>query len=102
MTKSEKSKKRQPHTEMYQAILALETLDECIRFFEDLCSVTELNAIEQRYHVARMLSQGHIYSDIQEKTGASSATISRVNRSLHYGADSYETVFKRLDKDKES
>lgn len=97
MTKGPKNAKREPHIEMYQAILALESLDECVRFFDDLCSKTELRAIEQRYQVARMLNDGHIYSTIQEKTGASSATISRVNRSLHYGADSYEGIFKRLD-----
>lgn len=101
MTENTDKKKRQPHIEMYRAILALETLDECIRFFDDLCSVTELRAIEQRFQVARMLSDGHIYSTIQEQTGASSATISRVNRSLLYGADSYEVIFKRLDEMKD-
>ena len=83
---------------MYEAILTLETLDECINFFDDLCSVTELRAIEQRYHVARLLNDGHIYSTILEQTGASSATISRVNRSLLYGKGSYGIVFSRLDK----
>ncbi|MCL2126341.1 MAG: YerC/YecD family TrpR-related protein [Oscillospiraceae bacterium] len=95
--KNDKNGKREPHKEMYEAILTLETLDECIRFFDDLCSVTELCAIEQRYQVARMLSEGNIYSTILEQTGASSATISRVNRSLRYGADGYDVVFKRLD-----
>jgi len=97
---SKKSKQREPHMEMYEAILTLKTLDECVRFFDDLCSVTELRAIEQRFQVARLLSQGNIYSSILEQTGASSATISRVNRSLHYGADSYEIVFRRLDEKK--
>ena len=97
MNKKEKGVKREPFMEMYEAILTLETLDECVRFFDDLCSVTELRAIEQRYQVARMLNEGHIYSTILEQTGASSATISRVNRSLQYGADGYEVVFKRLD-----
>ena len=83
--------------EMYEAILTLETLDECVRFFDDLCSVTELRAIEQRYQVARMLNEGHVYSTILEQTGASSATVSRVNRSLQYGMDGYEVVFRRLD-----
>ena len=92
-----KGAKREPHREMYEAILTLKTLDECIRFFDDLCSVTELRAIEQRYQVARMLNEGNIYSNILEKTGASSATISRVNRSLHYGKNGYEIVFERLD-----
>ena len=83
--------------EMYEATLTLETLDECVKFFDDLCSVTELRAIEQRFQVARMLDAGHIYSAILEETGASSATISRVNRSLHFGKGAYEIVFKRLD-----
>ena len=81
---------------MYEAILTLETVEECIKFFDDLCSVTELRAIEQRYHVARLLSDGHVYNTILEQTGASSATISRVNRSLQYGAGGYEVVFGRL------
>ena len=100
MNKSAKGTKREPYLEMYEAILTLETLDECVRFFDDLCSVTELRAIEQRYQVARMLNDGHIYNTIVEQTGASSATISRVNRSLHYGLDGYEVVFKRMDKEK--
>ena len=95
-----KAQKKEPFIEMYEAVLTLKTLDECIAFFDDLCSVTELRSIEQRYQVARMLSDGHVYNTIQEKTGASSATISRVNRSLLYGADSYKTVFERLDKKK--
>ena len=100
MIKNKKGIKREPYQEMYEAILTLETLDECIRFFDDLCSVTELRAIEQRYQVARLLREGHIYSTILDQTGASSATISRVNRSLHYGVDGYEVVFKRLDEKK--
>ncbi len=95
MNKSPKNKKDR-NTEMYEAILTLETVDECIRFFDDLCSVTELRAMEQRYQVAVLLSQGHIYNSILEQTGASSATISRVNRSLMYGSDGYEIAFKRL------
>ena len=97
MNKLAKGDKREPFIEMYEAILTLETIDECVRFFDDLCSVTELRAIEQRYQVARMLNEGHVYSTIMEQTGASSATVSRVNRSLQYGADGYEVVFKRLD-----
>ena len=95
-----KTPKKEPFIEMYEAILSLKTLGECIGFFDDLCSVTELRSIEQRYQVARMLSDGQVYSTIQEKTGASSATISRVNRSLHYGTDSYKIVFERLDNNK--
>ena len=97
MSRGIKGTKKEPYTEMYEAILSLETIDECIRFFDDLCSVTELRAIEQRFQVARLLSQGHVYNTILEQTGASSATISRVNRSLHYGKDGYASVFKRLD-----
>ncbi len=81
---------------MYRAILSLETVDECMRFFDDLCTVTELQAMEQRYQVAVLLNKGLIYNDILSQTGASSATISRVNRSLQYGRDGYEIVFRRL------
>ena len=98
MDKKVKGVKREPFKEMYEAILTLETLDECIKLFDDLCSVTELRALEQRYHVASLLNDGHIYSTILEQTGASSATISRVNRSLLYGAGGYEVVFGRLGK----
>jgi TrpR-related protein YerC/YecD len=81
---------------MYKAILTLETVEEAMQFFDDLCTVSELQAMEQRYQVAVLLNEGLIYNDILEKTGASSATISRVNRSLQYGADGYAVVFKRL------
>ena len=81
---------------LFQAILALETPEECYRFFDDLCTVPELKAMEQRMEVAMLLDQGLIYSDILERTGASSATISRVNRCLHYGADGYQAVIPRL------
>ena len=96
MNKGTKGVKKDKNVEMYEAILSLKTVDECIKFFDDLCSVTELRAMEQRYEVATLLDKGHIYSYILEKTGASSATISRVNRSLLYGADGYEIVFRRL------
>ena len=82
--------------ELYDAILTLETKEECKKFFSDLCTVSELAAMEQRYQVAAFLRQGMIYNDILERTGASSATISRVNRSLQYGEDGYEVVFRRL------
>jgi TrpR-related protein YerC/YecD len=94
--------KKARNLDMYRAILTLETVDECMRFFDDLCSVTELQAMEQRYQVAVLLNQGNIYSDILQKTGASSATVSRVNRSLQYGADGYEIAFERLAKKKEN
>ena len=77
---------RKPRNEkMYEAILSLKTMDECMRFFDDLCTVSELMAMEQRYQVAACLNEGMIYNDILAQTGASSATISRVNRSLQYG-----------------
>ena len=82
--------------EMYKAIVTLKTLDECKRFFSDLCSISELQAMEQRFQVAVMLHQGKIYNYILEKTGASSATISRVNRSLNYGNDGYDLVLNRM------
>ncbi len=85
-----------PNCEMYRAILELKTPEECHRFLCDLCTQAELNAIEQRYEVAKMLSAGMIYNDILAQTNASSATISRVNRSLVNGCGAYEMVFERL------
>ena len=82
---------------LFDAILALETREECYRFFEDLCTVPELKAMSQRIAVAKMLSARQVYSEIVAKTGASTATISRVNRSLNYGCDGYAMVFSRLD-----
>lgn len=81
---------------MYKAILSLKNEEECKKFFEDLCTMTELQAIEQRFHVAWLLDKGLIYNEILEQTGASSATISRVKRSLQYGAGGYDVVFARL------
>ena len=89
---------RKPRNEnMYKAILTLETVEECMKFFDDLCTVSELQAMEQRYQVASLLHQGMIYNDILARTGASSATISRVNRSLQYGADGYALAFERMN-----
>lgn len=88
---------KQESLNLYKTILELKDLEECYRFFQDLCTVSELRAMEQRYDVAVLLQKGMIYNDILEKTGASSATISRVNRSLHYGAGGYESVFGRLN-----
>lgn len=84
---------------LYRAILALETMEECDHFFDDLCTVPELKALSQRLQVAKMLSERRVYSDIVEETGASTATISRVNRSLNYGSDGYAAIFERLDKE---
>ena len=91
-----KQHKKPRNPEMYKAILALESVEECMNFFDDLCTVTEIQAMEQRYQVAVCLSKGMIYNDILAETGASSATISRVNRSLQYGKDGYEVAFRRL------
>ncbi len=88
--------KKERNEQMYEAILSLQSMEECKRFFEDLCTLTELQAMEQRFQVAVLLEQGMIYTDILDKTGASSATISRVNRSLQYGANGYSAVFERL------
>ncbi|MBR1739820.1 MAG: TrpR-like protein, YerC/YecD [Ruminococcus sp.] len=85
--------------ELYKAILTLETLEECRLFFKDLCTIPELKSFSQRFQVARMLTDDHVYSDIVKATGASTATISRVNRSLSYdGSGGYNIVFERLDK----
>ena len=87
---------KQVHGELlYEAILSLKDLDECKKFFSDLCTVGELRAMEQRFEVAMLLSEGMIYNDILERTGASSATISRVNRSLSYGTGAYARLFER-------
>ena len=83
---------------LFQAILQLHTMEECYQFFEDLCTVAEIKALSQRIVVAKMLSDKRVYSDIVAATGASTATISRVNRSLNYGNDGYELVFGRMEK----
>ena len=85
--------------QLCQAVLALETVDECYRFFEDICTVSELKALSQRLEVARMLQDGHTYDDIVARTGASTATISRVKRCLNYGADGYKLILTRLYKE---
>ena len=93
-------KSNNPQSDMlYDAILTLRTVDECQAVFQDLCTVAELRAMEQRLEVAMLLDDGLIYNDILERTGASSATISRVNRALQYGADGYKTVLPRVRKD---
>ena len=82
---------------MFDAILSLQNKEECYIFFEDLCTINELLSLSQRYEVAAMLSAKKTYLEIAEKTGASTATISRVNRSLIYGNDGYELVFGRTN-----
>ncbi len=86
---------------LYQAILKLDTLEDCYRFFEDLCTIQEVRAMAQRLHVAHMLQTGTTYHDIVVETGASTATISRINRCLHYGAGGYENVLRRLAEEKD-
>lgn len=82
---------------LMQAVLTLETTEECFNFFEDLCTVSELKSMSQRLAVAVMLRRGEVYTDIAAKTGASTATISRVSRCLGYGSDGYNTVIDRLE-----
>lgn len=90
-------KLKTPSTDyLFEAILNLQNIDECYRFFEDICTVNELVALSQRIQVAHMLREQKTYSEIAEKTGASTATISRVNRALNYGNDGYDLVFDRL------
>ena len=81
---------------LFKAVLSLKTTEECYRFFEDICTVNELQALSQRFEVAHMLRNHQTYMDIAETTGASTATISRVNRSLNYGHDGYDLVLRRL------
>lgn len=86
--------------DLFEAILTLENVDECFDFFEDVCTVNEVLSIAQRFAVARMLKEDHTYLEVAKETGASTATISRVNRSLNYGNDGYDMVFSRLEKKK--
>ena len=88
--------KKEKNEDFYKAILLLKDEEECYSFFQDLCTISELRSMEQRYEVATLLNDGMLYSDILEKTGASSATISRVNRSLLNGAGGYENVLERM------
>ncbi len=87
---------------LFEAILCLKDKEECYTFFEDVCTINEILSLSQRFEVAHMLRQKKTYLDIAEKTGASTATISRVNRSLNYGNDGYDMVFERMkEQDKE-
>jgi TrpR-related protein YerC/YecD len=83
---------------LFEAILLLESTEECYNFFEDICTVSEIKAMAQRLEVAKMLKAGYTYTDIGRKTGASTATISRVNRCLNYGADGYKMILEKLEK----
>lgn len=82
---------------LFQGILLLENQEECYQFFEDICTISELKSLAQRLEVAFMLKGGHTYDDIVAKTGASTATISRVKRCLHYGADGYKLILERVE-----
>ena len=91
-----KKLKSEPVDKLFDAILTLQSKEECYAFFEDLCTVNELLSLSQRFEVATMLREKKTYLEIADKTGASTATISRVNRSLTYGNDGYELVFERM------
>lgn len=91
-----KSVRTQAVKDLFEAILTLENEEECFDLFEDVCTVNELLSFAQRFEVAKMLKTGHTYMEVAEQTGASTATISRVNRSLNYGKDGYEMVFARM------
>lgn len=80
----------------FEAVLQLKNMEECYRFFEDICTVKEIQAIAQRLEVVKLLVQNKTYHEIEEETGASTATISRINRSLNYGSDGYKLVLERL------
>ena len=84
---------------LFEAVLKLENEEECYRFFEDLCTINELKAMAQRWQVARLLAARKTYSEIEEETAASTATISRINKCLLYGADGYKKVLKKLEND---
>jgi len=88
--------------QLFDAILTLETREDCYRFFEDICTVAELQALAQRLEVARLLQAEATYTAIAQKTGASTATISRVKRALNFGADGYHLILQRLDQLKKS
>ena len=92
--------KKEKRGDLYKAILQLQNEEECYEFFQDLCTVAELRSMEQRFEVASLLDDGMIYNDILERTGASSATISRVNRSLNYGTGAYNRLFARMKKER--
>ena len=84
------------HDQLFRAILELKSVDECYEFFEDICTIQEMKAISARLEVARMLKAGDIYEDIVQKTGASTATISRIKRCLVYGSGGYEKILSRM------
>ncbi len=96
-----KAAKKERSMTLYEHIVKIQTPEECYRFFEDLCAITEIHAIEQRFDVAKMLHDGMVYTAILEKTGASSATVSRVNRALNYGTGALGEVIERMNQESE-
>lgn len=92
--------KRDDIDELFEAILTLETEEDCYRFFEDICTINEIHAIAQRLQVAKLLSEKRTYNEIEDATKASTATISRINKCLIYGADGYKTVLERMNSEK--
>lgn len=90
--------KDQTMDELFESILTLQNIEECYNYFEDLCTIKELREMAQRFQVAKMLAEGRIYSDIAKETGASTATISRVNKCLTYGTDGYQLAIERVKK----
>ena len=89
--------KREHNPALYEAILSLRSVEECLWFFEDLCTISEIKSLASRFQVAILLAKGYTYTEIFEKTGVSTATISRVKRCLDYGADGYRTVLDRMN-----
>ena len=92
-----RGKKKERSMDLYEHIVALQTVEECCRFFDDLCAITELRAMEQRFDVAKMLHGGKVYTTILNETGASSATVSRVNRALNYGTGALGEMMDRVE-----
>ena len=88
--------KKEKSDQLYKAILQLKDEEECYDFFQDLCTISELRSMEQRFEVASLLDDGMIYNEILERTGASSATISRVNKALNYGEEGYKDVLRHM------
>lgn len=89
-------------TELYKAVLTLDSIEDCHRFFEDVCTIKELQSISQRLHVAKMLNNNETYIEIEKETGVSTATISRISKCLHYGPGGYDMVLKKLGYRKET
>ena len=97
-----KERQMDEHIEtLYKAILTLNTVEECRQFFDDICTIVEIRDMAQRLHVAKLLEEKVVYTDIVKRTGASTATISRINRCREYGSDGYKLVLERLKKDAE-